>query len=47
MAKNKVIYGNQTIIDLTDATLGQADGAKILKDETAYGTTVQIGTVAP
>lgn len=37
MAKNKVIYGGQILIDLTDATLGQADGAKILKDETAYG----------
>lgn len=37
MAKNKVIYGGQTLIDLTDATLGQSDGAKILTGETAYG----------
>lgn len=37
MAKNKVIFGNQVIIDLTDATLGASDGAKILKNETAYG----------
>ena len=37
MAKNKIIYGNTTLIDLTDATLGQADGAKILAPETAYG----------
>lgn len=37
MAKNKVIFGNQTIIDLTDATLGQSDGAKILSGESAYG----------
>lgn len=37
MAKNKVIYGGQTLIDLTDATLGQSDGAKILSGETAYG----------
>ena len=37
MAKNKVIYGNTTLIDLTDATLGQNDGASILNGETAYG----------
>ena len=37
MAKNKVIFGNQVIIDLTDATLGASDGAKILKNESAYG----------
>lgn len=37
MAKNKIIYGGTTLIDLTDATLGQNDGAKILASETAYG----------
>ena len=37
MAKNKIIYGNTTLIDLTDATLGQSDGSKILSNETAYG----------
>lgn len=37
MAKNKVIYGGQTLIDLTDATLGKNDGAQILSGETAYG----------
>lgn len=37
MAINKVIYGNETKIDLTDASLGQSDGAKILSGETAYG----------
>ena len=37
MAKNKVVYGNTVLIDLTDATLGQSDGAKILSGETAYG----------
>ena len=37
MAKNKVIYGNTTIIDLTDATLEVTDGAKILSGESAYG----------
>ena len=35
MAKNKVIYGGQTLIDLTDASLGQSDGAKILSGESA------------
>lgn len=37
MAKNKIIFGTQTIIDLTDASLGQSDGAKILFGESAYG----------
>lgn len=37
MAKNKVIYGGTTLIDLTDATLGQSDSAKILTGESAYG----------
>lgn len=37
MAKNKIIYGGQTLIDLTDATLGQSDGDQILSGQTAYG----------
>ena len=37
MAKNKIIYGGQTLIDLTDATLGQNDGDQILSGQTAYG----------
>lgn len=37
MAKNKVVYGGQTLIDLTDATLGQSDGNQILRGQTAYG----------
>lgn len=37
MAKNKIIYGGQTLIDLTDATLGKDDGDKILANDTAYG----------
>ena len=37
MAKNKIIYGGTTLIDLTDATLGQGDGDKILSGQTAYG----------
>lgn len=37
MAKNKVIFGNQTIIDLTDATLDKNDGDQILSGGTAYG----------
>lgn len=37
MAKNKVIYGGQVLIDLTDATLGQSDGNQILSGQTAYG----------
>lgn len=35
---NKVIYGNQTLIDLTDATItGSAEADKILNGYTAYG----------
>ena len=37
MAKNKIIYGGQTLIDLTDATLDQSDGNQILQGQTAYG----------
>lgn len=37
MAKNKIIFGNQVLIDLTDATLGQSDGTQILSGQTAYG----------
>ena len=38
MAKNKIIYGNTTLIDLTDATLDLTNGpVKILSGETAYG----------
>ena len=37
MAKNKIIYGGRTLIDLTDATLGQNDGDQILTGQTAYG----------
>lgn len=37
MAKNKIIYGNTTLIDLTDATIGQSDGDQILSGQTAYG----------
>lgn len=37
MAKNKVVYGGQTLIDLTDATLGVNDDDKILSGESAYG----------
>lgn len=37
MAKNKVIYGNTTLIDLTDATLEVTDGDQILSGQTAYG----------
>lgn len=37
MAKNKVIFGNQTIIDLTDATLDKNDGDQVLSGGTAYG----------
>ena len=37
MAKNKIIYGGTTLIDLTDATLGQNDGSQILSGQTAYG----------
>lgn len=35
---NKVIYGNETIIDLTDATItGSSEADKILNGYTAYG----------
>lgn len=37
MAKNKIIYGGQTLIDLTDANLGATDGDQILSGKTAYG----------
>lgn len=37
MAKNKIIYGGQTLIDLTDANLGENDGDQILSGKTAYG----------
>ena len=37
MAKNKVIYGNTTLIDLTDATLEVTDGDQILSGQSAYG----------
>lgn len=37
MAKNKIIYGNTTLIDLTDASLGVNDVDKILNGESAYG----------
>lgn len=37
MAKNKIIYGGTTLIDLTDATLGQTDGDQILSGQSAYG----------
>lgn len=37
MAINKVVYGGQVLIDLTDATLGVNDGDKILSSQTAYG----------
>lgn len=37
MAKNKIIYGGQTLIDLTDATLDKNDGDQILSGGTAYG----------
>lgn len=37
MAKNKIVYGNTVLIDLTDATLAQADGDQILAGGTAYG----------
>ena len=37
MAINKIVYGGQTLIDLTDATLGASDGAQILTGQTAYG----------
>lgn len=37
MAKNKVVYGNQVLIDLTDASLEVTDGDQILSGGTAYG----------
>lgn len=37
MAINKVVYGGQVLIDLTDATLRVNDGDKILSSQTAYG----------
>lgn len=37
MAKNKVVYGNTVLIDLTDANLGSSDGDQILSGKTAYG----------
>lgn len=38
MAKNKIIYGNTTLIDLTDASLDLNNGAaNILSGESAYG----------
>lgn len=37
MAKNKIIFGNQTLIDLTDATLDKNDDDQILSGGTAYG----------
>lgn len=37
MAKNKIIYGNTTLIDLTDASLLVTDTDKILSGESAYG----------
>lgn len=37
MAKNKVVYGGQVLVDLTDATLEQTNGDQILDGQTAYG----------
>lgn len=37
MAKNKIVYGNTVLIDLTDASLGSSDGDQILTGNTAYG----------
>lgn len=37
MAKNKVIYGNTVLIDLTDANLEATDGDQILSGGSAYG----------
>ena len=37
MAKNKVIYGGQVLVDMTSATLGVDDGNQILNGQTAYG----------
>lgn len=48
MARNKVVFGGTTIIDLTQATLrGTADAGKILKDVTCYARdgSLVIGTM--
>ena len=37
MAKNRIVYGNQVLIDLTDATLDANGGDQILSGQTAYG----------
>ena len=37
MAKNKVVFGDQTIVDMTDASLEAGDSDKILNGESAYG----------
>lgn len=37
MAKNKVVYGGQVLVDLTDATLEKTNGDQILEGQTAYG----------
>lgn len=37
MAKNKVIYGGQVLVDMTSATLGVDDGNQILNGQTAFG----------
>lgn len=37
MAKNKVVYGGQVLVDLTDATLEGSNGDQILQGQTAYG----------
>lgn len=37
-ARNKIIYGNEVLIDLTDATItGSSEASKILSSYTAYG----------
>ena len=37
MAKNKIIYGGQVLIDLTDASIGEANANQILVGNSAYG----------
>lgn len=37
MAINKLIYGNNTLVDMTDATLDKNDGNQILNGQSAYG----------